>query len=101
MLGLNTTISCWAKVQLLKEGDLNSKFFHAKASKRRNNNWICGLENENCDWVSEHAEISHVINQFYGNLFKANDSLELSTTFTSWTTTILELDIASLDRPFL
>ena len=46
-----------AKVKWLKEGDRNTKFFHAMAAVKRKSNKIFRIHNMNGDWVSDQSEI--------------------------------------------
>ena len=59
---------CW-----LKHGDKNTKFFHAKASQKRQRNFIQGLKNHDDIWVEEEEEIASVATRFFENIFKASD----------------------------
>ena len=44
----------------LKEGDRNTSFFHTKASNRKQQNWIQGLEDDNGVWREGLDDIEHV-----------------------------------------
>lgn len=55
----------------LKEGDKNSKFFHAAASTRKKKNRILSLRNDNDTWVDWNNGLEDVILGYYTNLFSA------------------------------
>ena len=47
-----------AKALWLKEGDKNTKFFHAQASERRKNNAITGIWDSQGRWCNEQDNIT-------------------------------------------
>lgn len=60
------------KNQWAKEGDRNTRFFHAKASRRRRTNHISGLENNNGEWKDSVKEVEAIILEYFGDLFKSS-----------------------------
>lgn len=65
------------KNQWAKEDDRSTRFFHAKATKRRKNNTISGLENPDGEWRDTVAEVEKIILDYFGDLFTStNPSLE-------------------------
>lgn len=55
----------WAIIHWLKEGDKNTKFFHQKATQRRNHNGITTMDKENNAITYKEEEIQDTIMQFY------------------------------------
>ena len=53
----------------LKEGDKNTRFFHAKASNHKQRNRIVGVMDESKIWQDDEDKISEVITAYYQNLF--------------------------------
>ncbi|KAM1131909.1 hypothetical protein FF1_046365 [Malus domestica] len=61
-----------SRTQWLKEGDKNSKFFHAQTLKRRRFNQIKGLEDLNGVWQEDEATISSIAISYFAVLFKSS-----------------------------
>ena len=64
----------WAqqsRINWLKHGDRNTKFFHAKASQRRRKNFIKGIRNSQGQWVENLEEVVQVASDYFDNLFQA------------------------------
>lgn len=55
-----------SRADWLKEGDKNTKFFHSKASTRKEKNRIRGLEDENGSWIKD----MEVVEKMFGEHFK-------------------------------
>ncbi|CAA7020289.1 unnamed protein product [Microthlaspi erraticum] len=53
----------------LKDGDLNTKFFHASTKQRRAVNRIVGLHNEANVWVAEDKEVERIAIGYFDKLF--------------------------------
>ena len=71
----------WAqrsRINWLKHGDRNTKFFHAKATQRRRRNYIRGIRNIHGQWVEELEEVVRVASTYFDNLFhaKVEDQME-------------------------
>ena len=63
----------WAqrsKINWLKHEDKNMKFFHAKATQRRNKNHIRGIQNADGQWVENLEEVVGVASAYFDNLFQ-------------------------------
>ena len=61
----------WSRINWLKYGDKNTKFFHAKATQRRRKNYIRGIRNTQGQWVEELEEVVEVVSAYFDNLFHA------------------------------
>ena len=64
----------WAqqsRINWLKHGNRNTKFFHAKASKRRRKNFIKGIRNSQGQWMENLEEVVQVTSNYFDNLFQA------------------------------
>uniref|UniRef100_A0A803PR19 Reverse transcriptase domain-containing protein n=1 Tax=Cannabis sativa TaxID=3483 RepID=A0A803PR19_CANSA len=58
----------------LREGDQNSKFFHAKATSRKKNNAIHSLQNDSRAWVNWEIGLDSLIVDYFQNLFVSTNS---------------------------
>ena len=63
-----------AKVQLLKDGDRNTMFFHSKASQRRRKNYIKGLYDNDGQWCTNPSRVEGIVLEFYQALFTSQNS---------------------------
>ena len=58
-----------SRVQWLKEGDKNTRFFHAQTMKRQQMNTIRGLEREDGTWCTDRMGIQGITVQYFQTLF--------------------------------
>ncbi|XP_061999476.1 uncharacterized protein LOC133716838 [Rosa rugosa] len=61
-----------AKVFWLQEGDLNTRFFHQRASNRRKKNRVKGLFNDNGVWCTNDGEIEQIVLGYFQSLFNSS-----------------------------
>ena len=69
---LDREAKMWAqrsKVQWLRDGDKNTRFFHSKATQRRRRNYIKGLYDENGQCCTHPSRVTDTVVQFYQKLF--------------------------------
>ena len=59
----------WARTAWLKEGDLNTQYFHCRASQRNKRNYITGLENEAGLWMEDEAEMGKIVERYFQDMF--------------------------------
>ncbi|KAK2665976.1 hypothetical protein Ddye_004550 [Dipteronia dyeriana] len=59
-------------VSWLNEGDLYTKFFHAKASSRRTRNNLRGLFDSNGIWKAQDGYMVSIINEYFSSLFASS-----------------------------
>ncbi|KAL0404653.1 UNVERIFIED_CONTAM: LINE-1 retrotransposable element O protein [Sesamum radiatum] len=65
------------KAQWLREGDLNTAFFHARANTRQRKNAISRLRNLDGSWSSSGDEVQKIITDYFQVLFNSsNPSVE-------------------------
>jgi hypothetical protein len=64
-----------ARVQWLAEGDMNTKFFHQKASNRKKKNRIHKLTRDNGTICDNQNELEQMARGFYENLYKAENTI--------------------------
>lgn len=56
----------------MKEGDRNTRYFHASASARKRRNSFGALRNSQGQWVSNSNKIDAEIVEYFSNLFKCD-----------------------------
>ncbi|KAB2021692.1 hypothetical protein ES319_D07G157900v1, partial [Gossypium barbadense] len=65
----------WAqrsRVQWLKGGDRNTKYFHTKATRRLKKNSIEKIKYENGNWITNSNDICKAARNYFWNLFRSN-----------------------------
>ena len=58
-----------SRLDWLKEGDQNTRFFHCKANQRNKRNYISGLEDGSGIWQMEEGRMGKIIEDYFGTLF--------------------------------
>ncbi|CAM8960612.1 unnamed protein product [Rhodiola kirilowii] len=61
-----------SRVDWLREGDRNTRFFHQRASHRRKVNRIEKLMSSKGDWITEEGEICEVIVKYFEEIFSSS-----------------------------
>ncbi|OAY83008.1 LINE-1 retrotransposable element ORF2 protein [Ananas comosus] len=87
-----------SKVHWLKEGDANTKFFHIRATIRRNKNFISQLSNDTNSLTSPAAIADHLLSFYSSQL-----GVELYTSRSIHSLSLYgpdSLDLSSLSHPF-
>jgi hypothetical protein len=86
-----------ARVNWMRAGDANTKFFHVKASSRRRKNFIATIAGEG-EIATEHQHKANMIKAFFDTLIGSAPS---PTTAIDWPALQLpQLDLSELDAPF-
>ncbi|XP_020688648.1 uncharacterized protein LOC110104046 [Dendrobium catenatum] len=62
-----------AKVKWIKEGDSNTRFFHAYASARRNINFIHKIKDENGLIMEDQIKVENVLNNYFNEKWKERE----------------------------
>lgn len=63
-----------ARYDWIKEGDRNTKFFHAKASQSKSRNLISSLTNENGVSITDTGEMEGLAVEYFTNLFSSQSA---------------------------
>lgn len=66
-----------SKVQWLKDGDRNTRFFRSKCSQRRRRNYLKGLFDGERRWCTQPRKIVDTEVNFYQNLFTSSNLVRL------------------------
>ena len=61
-----------AKAHWLKEGDRNTKFFHAQASERRKQNSIVGIWDEHGRWCDDEGSIAQAALSYFDSIYSSS-----------------------------
>ena len=62
-----------SKTLWFKEGDRNTKYFHAKVSSRRKQNLIVGLLDNNIQWIEDITAIENEFSDYFRNLVTSSN----------------------------
>ena len=89
-----------SRVQWLKNGDQNTKFFHGTTTQRKRKNFIKGLCDGNGVWQEDEEVFSALLNDFYTNLFTSSNPQELNRVLDGVNVVVTDNMRAKLDRPF-
>ena len=61
----------------LKEGDRNTKYFHAVASKRRRNNIIVRIMNDGNEWLKKEEEMAKIFLEYFKGVYATFNPTEI------------------------
>ncbi|KAL9682468.1 hypothetical protein QQ045_014267 [Rhodiola kirilowii] len=61
-----------SRVDWLRYGDKNTAFFHARASQRRQKNWIEKLMNDRGEWESGDEAVANIIGGYFREIFSSS-----------------------------
>ncbi|XP_061362932.1 uncharacterized protein LOC133306628 [Gastrolobium bilobum] len=65
-----------SRIQWLKYGDKNSKFFHSSTVARRRFNRIVALQNDQGRWITDSDELVHMAISYYQDLFRMDEECD-------------------------
>ncbi|GAU46050.1 hypothetical protein TSUD_191210 [Trifolium subterraneum] len=63
-----------SRSQWIKDGDRNTRYYHVKTIKRRRQNKIIMLRNDQNEWVEEEENLKAMVNNYYKRLFAAPEN---------------------------
>ena len=89
-----------AKAHWLKEGDRNTKFFHAHASERRKQNTIMGIWDEHGRWCEEKESIAQATVAYFKNIYTTTSPTRVEDVVVTIPTRVSEDMNESLTRVF-
>lgn len=61
-----------AKVHWLKHGDLNTKYFHHKASQRKRKNYISNIQDQSGNFWQDSNKIHSIFSNHFQNIFSSS-----------------------------
>ncbi|KAM1398237.1 hypothetical protein ACFX2I_015708 [Malus domestica] len=88
-----------SRVQWLKEGDKNTRFFHAQTLKRHRQNMIRGLEAGDGTWCTDATQINSIAVDYFTSLFTMDRPLQFGEILQCVPTRVGEVDNAMLVAP--
>jgi hypothetical protein len=62
-----------SRISWMKEGDRNTRYFHAFATQRKQKNRISCLLNRHGNWVTQEDELGNLAKDFFKNLFNTSN----------------------------
>lgn len=83
----------------LREGDRNTKYFHAKTKQRRARNRITKIKNSMGTWVETEDGIEQVAVEYFGNLFESTNPTDSEGSIRCITETVTDEMNAALIAP--
>uniref|UniRef100_A0A2N9GDB5 Reverse transcriptase domain-containing protein n=1 Tax=Fagus sylvatica TaxID=28930 RepID=A0A2N9GDB5_FAGSY len=59
-----------SRVEWLKAGDKNTRYFHCRATQRQRRNYISRLRNSAGQWTTDYSQVPHLFLDHYNSLFQ-------------------------------
>ncbi|KAF7822570.1 reverse transcriptase [Senna tora] len=88
-----------ARVNWLKSGDRNTRFFHSSTIRRRQKNKVLKLKTDDDRWIEDEEAIGECFKSFYVGLFKSEGDRDLSTALQFVNSTVSDEDNELLLSP--
>ena len=89
-----------AKVDWLRDGDKNTKYFHCRSTERNKRNYILSLENEFGIWVEEESQIGGMLVQYFSKIFTLSNPTHLDPMLEGVLPVVTNEINEGLNRPF-
>ncbi|GJS92282.1 reverse transcriptase [Tanacetum coccineum] len=88
-----------SRVQWLKEGDLNTRFFHFNASNRRRRNKISRLRDEAKNWVVDDEGLGNLVSNYFEAVFTSSQPSQCDEVARNLEVQISDEETISLEKP--
>ena len=62
-----------SRVNWLREGDRNTRYFHCKANQRNKHNYILGFEDDNGLWTEDESHMGGLVEAYFTNIFTSSN----------------------------
>ncbi|GJZ76993.1 reverse transcriptase [Tanacetum coccineum] len=86
------------RVQWLREGDKNTRFFHTRATSQNKRNSILRLKDEDGRWVENEDNICDSVSAYFVNLFSSSSPQDCDSVVEDIGQSLTENDILSLEK---
>ncbi|KAL9676760.1 hypothetical protein QQ045_004979 [Rhodiola kirilowii] len=62
-----------SRIEWLREGDSNTKFFHTRASQRKKKNTVEKIKGNNNSWITDEVEICEEVVKHFSSIFRSTN----------------------------
>ena len=62
-----------SRVNWLREGDRNTRYFHCKANQWNKHNYILGFEDDNGLWIEDESRMGGLVKDYFTNIFTSSN----------------------------
>ncbi|XP_050241238.1 uncharacterized protein LOC126690150 [Quercus robur] len=62
-----------SRVDWLREGDQNTRYFHCRANQRNKHNYILGLDDDYSNWVVDEGRMGGLVESYFTNIFTTSN----------------------------
>ena len=90
-----------SRVEWLKEGDRNTRYFHCRANQRNKRSHVLGFEDEVGEWIEEEGRMEEMVEEYLANIFTTSNPSGFDEVLEGMLPTVTKDINLDLNRPFM
>ncbi|GKA91498.1 hypothetical protein Tco_0813368, partial [Tanacetum coccineum] len=87
-----------SRIQCLRDGDKNTRFFHTRATSQNKRNNLLRLKCEDNRWVDNENDVHGLVSTYFSNLFRSSSPQECDLIVEDIDQSLTENDILALEK---